>query len=192
MGCHIVRYNLNEKKTEYINKEMIRLSNFLPDYMSDIISHLPDEKYIFGVQYESTNDIQIGITGTVNRKENWKRTIIREMSEELKLYMCFNKIENKKIFTYKNKTWFVCSIDATYTSKSINQDFNQCSRIPSQKKVGVIAHGSFDQLYELLKTNYTVYKANDNISHIVILSVKWLKQYLDLIKKCNQDYITIN
>ena len=105
MGCHIVRYNIKEKKIEYIKKESIRLSNFLPDYMSEIINNLDDNKYILGVQYDYINDIQVGITGSANRKENWKRTITREMSEELKLYIFFNKIENKKVFIENNKTW---------------------------------------------------------------------------------------
>ena len=53
--------------------------------------------YILGVQYLVKNDIQVGITGTSNVKENWKRTITREMAEELKLYPNFKKIENEKI-----------------------------------------------------------------------------------------------
>ena len=59
MGCHIVRYNLKESRIEYIKKESVRLSNFLPDYMSEIINNLDDDKYILGVQYDYTNDIQV-------------------------------------------------------------------------------------------------------------------------------------
>jgi hypothetical protein len=193
MGCHIVRYNLKETRIEYIKKESVRLSNFLPDYMSDIINNLDDDKYILGVQYDYTNDIQVGITGSAYRKENWKRTITREMSEELKLYIFFNRIENKKVFIENNKTWFCCSIDVSSTRSSINQEFKQESKISNRKKkIGVVVHGTFTQLYDLLQTNYIEYKPNDDISHIVIISVKWLKQYLELIKKCTQDYITIN
>jgi predicted transcriptional regulator len=190
---HIVRYNLEKNSIEYISKENVRLSNFLPFHMSEIIQGLPDDEYIFGVQYYHTNDIQIGITGSCYKKENWKRTITRELCEEIRLYPNFNKIENKKVFMENNKTWFCCSLHVSETISALSQEFKQESnKHERKKKIGIIVHGTFSTLYEILRINYKVYRPNDDISHIVIINIKWLKQYLELINKCCSDYITIN
>ena len=191
--CNIVKYNLEQKKIEFVKKEAIRLSNFLPKHMSDIIEKLKDTEYIFGVQYKDTNDIQLGITGGVHKQENWKRTVTREMGEELKLYPYFNKIQNKKVIEENNRIWFCCSFEVSSTTSSINQSLKQSSiKREKKKKIGVIVHGDYYKLYEILRRNYDEYKPNDDITHICIISVKWVRQYLDLINKCEHEYITIN
>jgi hypothetical protein len=176
---NVVKYNLESNNVAY-EDENIKLSNFMPESLKEIIETIPDDHYILGVQYDVKNDIQVGITGTSHIKENWKRTVTREMAEELKLYPKFEEIEDSKITSDEKKTWFCCKINVDKTLPSLNQTFKQ--EIPKKncrKKIGVVVYGEFEKLYELLENNYEKYIPNDNITHIVMIKVELVKKYIN-------------
>lgn len=195
----LIKFNLVSKVIEHQNKN-IKISNFLPSHLQNILIDMDDNDYIFGVQYQEKNDIQIGITGSGNYKENNKRTLTREMAEELKLYPFFDMIENDKEYKENKREWFCCKINIKNTQTSLRQDFYQEHKVKNwRKKIGVFVYGNYDNMYKILSTNYNTYLSNDNISHIVMIKVGWIKQYIKNFKEWykpkkikNKDYFMVN
>ena len=176
----IVRYNILTKTIECRAKD-IRFSCFLPSHLQTILKDMKDDDYILGVQYMEKNDIQVGITGTGNENENWKRTLTRELCEELKLYPNFNKIESSKVYNEHKRNWLCCKLHIEHAEKSTKQELNTRSyKRDWRKKIGIFVYGAYEQLIDLLSNNYTDYVENDNISHIVIINVGFIKQHLHM------------
>jgi len=176
----IVKYNLSKHKITH-NVTSQRISCFFPTHFHTLIDKLDQDDWVLGVQYSNSQDLQIGITGTSCYKENWKRTLTREMAEELKLYPSFNHVEDVKIYKEKEKNWFCCKININKTEPSIKQEFE--SESPNWKrKIGILVYGDYDSLLTILNNNYKKYSPNDNISHIVMIRVSFIKKYMDVFK----------
>lgn len=190
MMCkNIVRLNLSTNKVDKKNN-IIRFSSFLPIHMKELIKNMNDDEWVFGVQYKEKKDIQIGITGSSNLKENWKRTITRELAEELKLYPNYDMIEDEHEYKYRKKHWFCCKLNVNNSIPSINQTFKQDNEIRDwKKKVGVLVYGKFEKLFEIINNNYSSYIPNDNISHIVIVNIGFVKSVLSMFE--TGDYFDI-
>ena len=181
---NVIKYNLKNNVIEKGGINTLRFSCFLPSHLQELIQTINDEDYILGVQYLEKNDIQVGITGTSNIRENWKRTLTRELAEEVKLYPKFNMIESPKEYKENRRNWFCCKLNIDNTEKSIRQDFyKECDVRDWKRKIGILVYGSYDKLLNLLNTNYKEYIDNDNISHIVIINVGFIKQHLDTFKE---------
>jgi len=184
----IIKYNLNDNVIE--EEKNSKISCFLPTHLKDLIKDLDENYYILGVQYVD-EDIQVGITGSSNYKENWKRTLTRELAEELKLYPNFDKIESEKLYEEDGKNWFCCKLNIDNTKISLNQDFKQEFKSRAWgKKIGIVVYGTYEKLYEILNSNYNEYKPNDNISHIVMVNVGLIKKYINFFTN-NNDFFLI-
>lgn len=182
MKMNIVRYSLMNKTIEHVNTA--KISSFLPSYLQELIDTIPDDNYILGVQYSEKNDVQVGITGTSNIRENWKRTLTRELGEEVKLYPKFLMLESLKVYKENRRHWFCCKLNVDNTEKSIKQDFYIENHIRDWKrKIGILVYGEYDKLMNILETNYKEYIDNDNISHIVIINAGVIKKYMDIFSE---------
>ena len=195
---NIIRYDLLTKNIEYGIKNT-RISCFLPSHLQNLLVDMKDDDYILGVQYSEKNDIQIGITGTSNIKENWKRTLTRELGEELKLYPKFDLIESAKEYEENKRNWFCCKLNINNTEISRRQDFRKEFDVRNWKrKIGIFVYGEYEKLLNLLTNNYTEYIENDNITHIVIINIGFIKTHIEKFKDWfkprlikNKDYFEI-
>ena len=141
----------------------LKLSNFLPYYLEDIIKErVPDENYILGVTY-CQGDSQICMSGHIKKGETCEEGCIREMSEELFLEPNSERIKDfKEIKVHRINHFFIFKMSDTRIKP--RQTFEDIE--DTHERAVICVHGSeYDVLRYMKKLRIQPY-ANDGIVSI--------------------------
>lgn len=176
---------------DFYKGQHINMSNYLNTNLIEEIYSLPNELYVLGVGYHNyhnkdlMHDLQIGITGTSNKKEDishiWKETMVREVLEEVGLFIKPDKLNIKE----KGK-WTIgtINVDNSIISNNPSLIFGiDESHYKGNHKVGILIYGTYDQLLTKMRRAIKMGSLNelplyDNIGFVGILSVGCIKNML--------------
>lgn len=176
---------------DFYNGDSINISNYLNTNLIEEIYSLDDKFYILGVGYynyhnnDLMHDLQIGITGTSNKTEDiselWQETMVREVLEEVGLFIKPNKLDIKE----KGK-WTIgtINIDDSIISNNPALIFGiDESHYKGLHKVGILVYGTYDQLLTKMRLAIKMGSLDelplyDNIGFVGILSVGCIKNML--------------
>jgi hypothetical protein len=193
MSFGIFVREFSESKFYQSNTNIFTPSKYLPFPMKETLfksKKIKDDHYILCPLYSKgknlKSDFQIGVTGTVEKDEEFIQTIKRECGEEIGL-VCINVKEIKKYKwkrTYKDTVDFVmyetnikdCETICESDSKiSMNRDEDLID-----KKVGCYIYGELKDILNFLNTEKIYrYKNEDDICGIVAIQVKIAKELIN-------------
>ncbi len=149
------------------------LSTYFPYPMKDALhnlvatGHIRKSDYILGPIYKNTKDLQIGVTGTVENKEETKQTTARELGEEIGLVPIDKDfLDVVKCYNHNNKSFIVYTLDIKNSFPVLDHQHDAVlSKYEDTKtKVGCFVHGTKKTICNFLnKKNIYVYNSNDGI-----------------------------
>jgi hypothetical protein len=150
----------------------LKVSNFFPEGIIDIIKKkVPENNFILGVCY-NTGDSQICISGHPKIDETVKQGANREIKEELSLN-CLENLEEFK--TVEMNTFFSIDLKDTEIEKSKTQNYN----FDKKDRAIICVHGKEkDVLYYL--ANLEQFSLNeDNITSVWASEKENILKYLE-------------
>lgn len=191
MSFGIYVREFSESKCYTSNTNVYPLSKYFPFPMKDMLyrsKKIRQDDYILCPLYvkqgNKGGDFQLGITGTVEEKEEYSETLKRELGEEVGLIPT-TSIVNKK---YKWKRIGRDSIDfVTYElsisdCRSLNQeDLDNMNKVVvsdnPNKKIGCYVYGNLQDILKYLNSPQIYrFKSEDEINGIVAIQVKIAKE----------------
>ena len=177
-----------------INDDEVKISKYgfhNKDYFlkNQFDSFSNDEWILCPIQSNSTGwDVQIGVTGKCKKGKEPSEAILIEIQEELGLKYIgslepvgqLNRSGVIERTVFKIHVWQFCLLE-----KDLNIHSEINTEDDNNKKVAVLVHGSLEDIERIIdksKTTRYYLSNNDNIIGIAILSVKTIKNMIDLSK----------
>jgi hypothetical protein len=201
MSYPIFVRRFEEKKAFLSNTSIIPPSRYVPFPMKDSLyralnnfSDMNVEDYIIGPLYsqtvEKSVEFQIGVTGTVESKEDFPITVSRELAEEVGLLP--NSMKHlREIKKYKWKragrddtefhVYFIAIGDClpVKETKCLSND-----QAHEMKKAGCFVYGSEKSILKFLNQDEIIrYQSNDCIEGVVAIQISVILDILNRMRR---------
>lgn len=172
----------NQQEDFKLEKNLI-LNTYLPAnelYIINYLKTLDANNYLLCLQY-SNNDVQIGITGTVNQHETYINAINREFIEETGSKNIIPRFTEINKFTIKYCKFTNTTVLYTCSDKSVNINTKLNMRTSKNKthdKVLLLMHGPLDYISKHI---FNLDKNEDKITGHVAVKISDVIKALELI-----------
>jgi hypothetical protein len=175
----------NSQKDNFRLEKNLILNTYLPAnefYIINYLKTLDTDNYLLCLQYLN-NDVQIGITGTVNYKETYINAINREFIEETGKKNIIPKFTEIDKFTIKYCKFINTTVLYTCSDKSVNINTRldiktNCKK--SHDKVLLLMHGPLDYINNYIST---LDNNEDKITGHVAIKISDVIKALEIISQ---------
>lgn len=139
-------------------RNYIRINNFIPEGLIDLIKHTPRNSYILGVSYIH-GDNQLCISGHPKKNETLFQGFRRELREEL--YVTTSR-KLKPLFRIDKNYFYKFSINSCYNCKSLEENKSE----DKEERVVVCVYGSELEIFRYMINLGIKNKNSDGICSI--------------------------
>lgn len=173
-----------------------QISTFILNGTESALKKIPIDNFILCVIY-TAGDIQIGITGTVNKNETPERAVVCELEEEARLTikkapLIISTFESQ----YSKFDILESRLSDTKSIKQIQNRKDEKNEDGKKHKIGCIVHGSKDDMKRVVKSikcpsliskclslHSSHNEYNDNICGVAFMTVKTALNIIDSINE---------
>ena len=135
----------------------VKWSTYRCDGLFDVLGRIDPTHWVLCVWYDNYNDIQVCFTGSVPNGKFPREACELETREEVRLaprsLSCYELMHRTTSFVERRKTYRETSIFSINAADCAFSGYKAAGpKDDSDDKVGIILHGTFDEMMQLLDT----------------------------------------